>query len=343
VENIAHTLCGIAVAETGFVDRVGKKTAWWTAIVAANAADVDLLTYPVIGHDHYMMWHRGVSHSLLACLVAPPLIALVAHKLSGRSFKLLWVLAFLGYATHLLMDVVTSWGTMLLMPFDDARFSTHWVYIIDIFFWIILSAPFWLTRIVPIDRRFAARFSLGLVAAYVGLCGVLHSVAVDDVEEAAERQGIALTHAAAFPAPFLPVLWNGIGADERFLYQGAIQVVGGAEPQLRPRARNLDHDAVKAALATDYGGRFANWWADIPFAQVRCRGKERYVMVGDLKYVNPWYGRPSFSLVFQVARPDKSSSLKVVKRYWQTPWTDQDVPTADCPTGPKRKRKPKGS
>lgn len=345
MENIAHCLCGAAIAEAGFSERVGRKASWWVAIVSANLPDIDLATYVWPGRDYYLLWHRGFTHSLTACVLFPPLIALAAHLLTRRkySFLLLWLLAFLGFASHLAMDVVTSWGTMLLMPFSDVRVSTHWVYIVDIFFWVILSMPFWLGRIVPMERRRVARFSLALVAAYVGLCGVFHELAVRDVYAAADRQGIRVEAVEVYPSPFLPVYWNGVATGEHHLYQGRIQSVGGSEPVLGAvYHRNFEHPAVQAAVETEYGRRFADWWATSPFAVVRCKDDRRWVLLRDLRYNNPWIDRQSFSLAFEVVADPNGRTYEVVDHFWVTPWTGEVVPEASCDLLP-RARSPRGA
>jgi membrane-bound metal-dependent hydrolase YbcI (DUF457 family) len=334
MENIAHSLCGAAIAESGFSERLGRKTAWWVGLISANVPDIDLVTYPILGREHYMFWHRGLTHSLLACLLVPPLIAWLAQRWSkGARFRDLWLLAFLGYASHLLMDVPTSWGTMLLAPFDYTRFAMHWVYIVDLFFWIILSAPFWMGRFIPVKRAVLARYSMLVLAAYIGFCGVLHGLAVGQVQETAEQHGVGLVGAAAYPSPFLPVYWNGVGDDGEFLHQGAIQVLGGSGAVLdRVFARNLDHPAVETVRKTTSGRLFLEEWATDPFATIRCLddGSELWVSLSDLRYVNPWLNRTGFSLEFRLSRGEGNAEYQVEEHFWKTTWEESVLPDTSC-------------
>ena len=134
-----------------------------------------------------------------------------------------------------------------------------------------------------------ARFSLGALALYIGLCGVLHWQAVNVVQEAAVKKGLEVEKASAYPSPFLPIFWNGVLDDGQFLYQGPVQVPVGAEPTLPgQRLKNLKHPAVQAVLQEPMANRFVSWWADSPFAEVHCTRAAYYVVLSDLRLRSPW-------------------------------------------------------
>ena len=223
------------------------------------------------------------------------------------------------------------------MPFDEVRISTRWVYAYDIFFWVILSLPFWLGRVIEVGKRQLNLFALGLLIAYVGLCGVLHYLATLEAEAAAERQGVAVTDVTVYPSAFLPVYWNGVASDERFRYQGRVQVLGGPEARLgRVVPTNAGHPAVIAVRETALGARFLDWWAESLTAEVRCDGDRFWVLIGDLRYVSPWLDRPGFSLIFEVQRHPASGHLTVTEHYWSTQWNGETTPSPACKPGPIR-------
>lgn len=337
MENIAHALCGAAIADAAFEKRLSRPVALTTSVIAANFPDIDLALYPIAGADHYMMWHRGITHSLAAAAVVPIVLALVIWLVTRRraDFKALWLLATLGYLSHLAMDVITSWGTMLLLPFSDARFSTHWVFVADLFFWVILSLPWWLPRIVSIRRDVTARFSLGLLMGYVGLCAGMHALAVERTANAAEQLDLD-AEISVYPGPFLPVYWNGVAATDELIYQGRVQSVGGDETQLAEvRARNFEHAAVKAVLASEVGSRFAHWWASVPFAEVRCLSRDHvFVLLSDVKFLNPWLESPGFKVAFEVTWDKQAAAWSVERSFWLTWATGNDLPEAACSFAP---------
>ena len=154
---------------------------------------------------------------------------------------------------------------------------------------------------------------------------------MSDVAAAAERQGIAAQSVTAYPAPFLPLLWNGVADDGRLLYQGGVQLVGGGDTELRATALwNLDHPAAVEAAKTELGALYLGWWATSPHVEVRCVGDLRYVALGDLRFESPWTDGSGFSLVFVVSVDRNTQAMAVQDHYWQTPWSSAPLPDGDC-------------
>jgi inner membrane protein len=330
VDNISHALCGAVIARAGFEDKLDKRNGIIIGAIAANFADIDIISLPFLGRDHYMLWHGGITHSLLALLVLPPLLGWIAARISRAPLRPLIALCYLAYASHLMLDLPTSWGTMLLLPFDDTRFAAHWIYIVDLFCWFLLSLPFWMNRVVG-EPVLLARFSLGALALYIGLCGVLHWQAVNVVQEAAVKKGLEVEKASAYPSPFLPIFWNGVLDDGQFLYQGPVQVPVGAEPTLPgQRLKNLKHPAVQAVLQEPMANRFVSWWADSPFAEVHCTRAAYYVVLSDLRLRSPWLPGSGFNLIWTVKYDPTSRTYDPQGYRWQTPWYGESVAEGDC-------------
>lgn len=322
MENLAHTLTGACLASAGFQARVGRKTALAVGIVAANLPDVDLVTSFVAGPDYYMDWHRGITHSLAALAVAPPLLAAAIARATGKtSFRPLWLLATLAYASHIVLDWVTSWGTMVLLPWSDRRFAAHWLFIVDPWLWVVLTLPAWLGIVLRRRTTVLSRIAIGLLTGYVGGNGLLHHMAVTRVRDAAARQGIAARYVQAYPTPFSPARWHGVVVDGGYLHMASIDLRrDGATVLDRLQPRNLGEPAVDAVARTLRGRRFLDWWADTPYATATWNGNSCEVSLADMRYNDPLVARPGFELVFHVAR-DAAGGLTVDTPAWRTAWS----------------------
>ncbi len=56
----------------------------------------------------------------------------VLWEMSGRrNLRLLWLASAAGIASHLLLDWITSYGTMLWWPVSDARLALSLVFIVE--------------------------------------------------------------------------------------------------------------------------------------------------------------------------------------------------------------------
>lgn len=102
---------------------------------AGLAADLDVFIRS--SHDPlmYLDYHRHFTHSLFFIPIGGLLAASVLYLVFGRYLKLSFPQAVLfctlGYATHGLLDATTSYGTVLLWPFSNERFSWDLVSVID--------------------------------------------------------------------------------------------------------------------------------------------------------------------------------------------------------------------
>ena len=83
----------------------------------------------------FLEFHRQFTHSLIFIPVGGLICTIVFYFLIAKraklSFKLTYLFCTLGYATHGLLDSCTSYGTQLLWPFTNARYSWDTISIID--------------------------------------------------------------------------------------------------------------------------------------------------------------------------------------------------------------------
>jgi inner membrane protein len=149
VDNLTHTLVGAALARSG----VGRRTplAAATLILAANAPDVDVLSY-VRGPTFALSFRRGVTHGVPALAVFPFLVAgaVVAWDRAVRtrrdpdaepvSFAALLPIALIGLITHPLLDWMNTYGMRWWLPFDGRWSYGDALFIVDPWLWLLLGA-----------------------------------------------------------------------------------------------------------------------------------------------------------------------------------------------------------
>ena len=151
MDNLAHTLLGIALADAGLKRRTALGTA--TLAIGANLPDVDVLVYTVGTGVDALAFRRGWTHGILAMVVLPPLLAalmlgwhrLVAQRQDtnrGAAMRFGWLvaLAAIGIWSHPLLDLLNTYGVRLLMPFSGRWFYGDTLFIIDPWLWLVLSA-----------------------------------------------------------------------------------------------------------------------------------------------------------------------------------------------------------
>ncbi|MGH7151723.1 MAG: metal-dependent hydrolase, partial [Planctomycetota bacterium] len=130
MDNLTHTLLGLALADAGPARRFGRG-ATVALLLASNLPDLDVLAPALLGAEVFEV-RRTLTHSLLGA----PLLA-AAGTAGMRLLRArvgtgpLFGLFLLGIAVHVLLDLVNSFGVLLLCPFDGRRFELAWIFIVD--------------------------------------------------------------------------------------------------------------------------------------------------------------------------------------------------------------------
>lgn len=143
MDTITHGIAGALVAKSFFSEREGRFAT--LAMVAASVfPDSDILIN-LINHDQiaFLKTHRGVTHSLVALPVFALLLGCLTCLLARQRGKWLLFSGLCGVAIalHILMDLITSFGTMIWSPLSNVRVSWDITFIVDVVFTSIVLLP----------------------------------------------------------------------------------------------------------------------------------------------------------------------------------------------------------
>jgi inner membrane protein len=160
-------------------------------MLGGMAADLDVLIYSDTDPLLFLTYHRQFTHSLFFIPVGGSIVALLMHGIVGKRWRLkFWqtaLLCSLGYATHALLDTATSYGTMLLWPFFETRYSLSIISIVD----PLLSLPLALCVALAAVRNNPrlARIGLVWVLVYLGAGWLQHQSARESAINLAASRG----------------------------------------------------------------------------------------------------------------------------------------------------------
>ncbi len=301
LDNLAHSLAGAALAQAGLKQKTGFATA--TLILAANLPDVDALGL-LVGEN--LAWRRGWTHGPIAMLVLPPLLvaAMVlfdrwqARRGTRPGNRLpvhagwLFALAYIGWASHPLLDFMNTYGIRLLMPFSEQWFYGDTLFIIDVWLWTALGLGVWLSgrrrRSGAAHPGRPALISLGLMGVYTAVMGASSLAAERLTREAAEASGHGpVRTVVASPVPINPFRREVVfGTDEAYGF-GVLRWTPSAELQLDPRLvrKNMDDPAIAKARQVKEIADFL-YWSRLPFATIEHRPDATIVTITDARYSN---------------------------------------------------------
>ncbi len=137
MDPFSQAALGAVVAQASAQHKLGFRV-----VIAGAAAGAmpDIDVFFADDYFHNLQIHRGITHSIFFAPVMAPVLGLLLHKIEcHRDSGLIdkgrlkyWMLAmFLALLSHPLLDVLTPYGTQLLLPFSDQRFALFAMPIID--------------------------------------------------------------------------------------------------------------------------------------------------------------------------------------------------------------------
>ena len=155
MENLAHTLLGLALAKAGLERTTPLATT--ALVISSNLPDIDVVVR-VRGITTYLEHHRGLTHSVVGLVVLAAVLAFLLAYLD-RKFRLrrdpfrrpvrparLFAVSVLGGLGHTFMDFTNTYGVRPLLPFSSRWYYGDLAFVVDPWIWLILgSGAVWLT------------------------------------------------------------------------------------------------------------------------------------------------------------------------------------------------------
>jgi len=201
VDPFTHAISGAVLARAIPKQKLPAGAIWFLAIMAM-LPDADYVLR-LFSDLMYLRYHRGVTHSILLL----PLWTWLCYSLIPRQRRKYPVMPWLIAAAlglHIVFDLVTSFGTMVLAPLSDMRFTWDLIFIIDPLFTLTLLIPLILTRVWPTYARRLCIIGLAGMTAYLGLAYAnhQHALALARLNQPQAEQ------VSALPLPFSPFRWQ---------------------------------------------------------------------------------------------------------------------------------------
>ena len=252
MDTLTHVLTGVVIAKA--ID--DKKIGGWGTVAGVTMAlfpDTDYVLR-FINPQFSIEYHRAFTHSLLLLPLYALIFSWLFAKLSRRPyFWSFYKVCLPVLVSHTLLDLFTSYGTMILSPFWNHRYALDLLFIIDFTFSGLVLIPlliglFWRKR-----ARWFCRGSLVALVTYLLFCGVQHHRAIGLAKTFARSLNQEVVEVASLPQPISPFRWGNYIETRDRVYQGFVDLLLKEPPRSPNPQRKGDVDG------SGFFGRFRRW------------------------------------------------------------------------------------
>ena len=230
MDALAHALLGATLAQATSARCASLPPRQCLAVCGSAAIfpDIDFIGFLVDPLRFLAEWHQGPTHSLILLPLWAALIAGV-FALAGKrkaAFLPACIFAAVGLASHIVLDMMTAYGTAIFHPLSKERFWIGSLFLVDpVFLLIALGA---LIASLRLRQRWPALVGIVLLALYAGGQTLQQQRATDIARQWAQANGIVPARVAALAQPLSPFNWKLLVVDGVHSHQAYLKLVGGA-------------------------------------------------------------------------------------------------------------------
>ena len=208
----------------------------WSLMLGAIFPDSDVIR-DIFSHDTLLVitWHLSITHSLILLPLWALLLAAITsvfakwRKWEAPSFAALSAIYAVGILSHILLDLVTSFGTMIWSPLEWSRPAWDLIFIVDFTLTAIFLVPQLLAWVYAHPERVRGR-AVGMWLVFLPAPFLI--ARIGETVGAPISGGVVLSAMIIFAALFLlPALlgwgakirhdnWNRAGFAAALIYVG---------------------------------------------------------------------------------------------------------------------------
>ena len=332
MDTLTHALSGalLARATARPAAPVARRVA--AGFLACAAPDLDFVI-GYIGPVEYLLTHRGVTHSIVLLPAWALLYSWILAKLLREpgGWRALYGVVALALLAHIVGDLITSFGTIILAPLSDWRAAIGTTFIIDLWFSGIIIVGL-IGSVVFRRTRIPAVAASVVLAGYVAFQYAQRERAVEFGEKYAQERNLAEARVTVQPRPVSPFNWTVFVSDDEVHRYAHVNLVRKQPRRYQPgdgfiarldspylpleqavwvaRARygETDQALIREAWNSD-ALAFFRWFAALPAFDGITQGST-CLWFTDLRFLTP--GRDTMPFRYRVCRDASGASWRLV-------------------------------
>jgi inner membrane protein len=234
MDSVTQFVLGAAVGEAALGKHLGRKAMLWGGLLG-TVPDLDVFI-PMGSAVADFTYHRSFSHSLFVLAALTPFFAWLGvrwHDNPALSWQRWAMAVYAIFATHVLLDSFTAYGTQIFWPFFTTPMTWSTLFIIDPLYTVPIIGGLMCLLLSRQPDWFGHKANwIGLVLSTVYLSFSVGAKlqAEQRFSTALAEQGIEVRGMFTTPAPFNTLLWRAVVMVDGGYYEGFYALLDGAVP-----------------------------------------------------------------------------------------------------------------
>lgn len=233
MDTVTQAALGAAVGEAVMNNKVGRKASLWGAI-CGTLPDLDVFIQfgdPVSDFTY----HRAASHAFFFMTLATPLLVWFIMRIYPKTKEIRWrwfLLVWLAFITHALLDSFTVYGTQIFLPFTNFPVGWSTIFVIDPLYTLPLMIGLFSFFVLRRNQHLALRLNImGLIISTVYLAWSVgaHTYVSSIAQESLQKQDITAHQTITGPAPFNTLLWRSVAITDGGYVEGFYSLLDDVE------------------------------------------------------------------------------------------------------------------
>lgn len=225
MDSVTQIVLGGVIGEKVLGQKAGNKAILWGAIIG-TLPDLDVFFSPFFTPVDQLFVHRGMSHSLLFCIIMAPLLGILLRRIYRK--KGIPFVQWTGFSLSILLgsvaiDYLTTYGSSILWPFSSYRIELSTIAIVDLLFTIPLLIGLVIMLVSRKHSILRTRIRYGVfffALGYLILTG-FHKIYNHQVfQKQLMEQNLAFKRLLIQPMPLSNFLWMGLAQSEEGYWLG---------------------------------------------------------------------------------------------------------------------------
>ena len=286
MDTLSHTLIGLTLSRLDTARDLGAVAAV-TLTASSLLPDIDVVSH-AFGSTSYLKHHRGITHGLavlpLEAAALSGLLLAVWPAARDVGFWTLFALSLAAMVVHILFDILTPYGTKILLPFHSHPVTTNSMPVFEPFLLVSTASGLYFSYA---QTRLAHPLALAILGLWIIFFAFYGATKVKAEALLKRHAGPGVQDSDTFPVPGMPLVWLCVVRKRGHYETFSVNVLTNRKNHHRsykpnPFPKELEHSRT-AQVFRHFARHFCT--------EKRIEGGNRHYTIRDLRFDFPYRRR----------------------------------------------------